>query len=296
MISELRWTLLLLGLLFLGVLIVWELRRARSERARSPLAEVIQSPPAASDSALVLPQMRAREPLAAHELPVMEPLPVVEAREPLAPVPVLEPAPEGAEEMPPAEALPEAWETPATFEFEPTTLVPPLAMPEPIVVPAAAALPRESLPTLPPPPEPKVDWPPDPERRILALRLVALEPERFAGRLVRQALSAEGFVLGRFDIFHKPDDEQRAVLSAASLTRPGTFDVDTMDSQHYGGLSLFAVLPGPKAPPEAFDELVFTARSLNARLCGMLQDEGGTPLTPARIAALRDRLGTRAPS
>ena len=296
MISELRWTLLLLGLLFIAVLIVWELRRARSQRERSPLAEVIQSPPAAGDSTLILPQMRAREPLAAHELPVMDPLPVVEAREALVPVPVLEPAPENAEQGPPADAPPEAWDTPEMLEFEPATVVPPVAMPEPIVVPAAATLPRESLPTLPAPPEPKVDWPPDPERRVLALRLVAVEPERFAGRLVRQALSAEGFVLGRFDIFHKPDDEQRAVLSAASLTRPGTFDVDTMDSQHYGGLSLFAVLPGPKAPPEAFDELVFTARSLNARLCGMLQDEGGTPLTPARVAALRDRLGIRTPS
>ena len=70
------------------------------------------------------------------------------------------------------------------------------------------------------------------------------------------------------------------MLSAASLNRPGTFDADTMDSQHYGGLSLFAVLPGPKPPPQAFDELVFTARSLNERLQGVLQDEQGGPLTP----------------
>jgi len=80
------------------------------------------------------------------------------------------------------------------------------------------------------------------------------------------------------------------VLSAASLTRPGTFDMETMDSQHYGGLSLFAVLPGPKSPPQAFDELVFAARNLNERLHGVLQDEQGTPLTPARIAQLREQL------
>jgi len=80
------------------------------------------------------------------------------------------------------------------------------------------------------------------------------------------------------------------VLSAASLTRPGTFDAETMDSQHYGGLSLFAVLPGPKPPPQAFDELVFAARNLNERLHGVLQDEQGTPLTPARIAQLREQL------
>src|SRR5437763_79763 len=88
----------------------------------------------------------------------------------------------------------------------------------------------------------------------------------------REALAAEGFVLGRFAIFHKPDEEQRAVLSAASLSAPGTFDEDTMDSQHYGGLSLFAVLPGPKPPPETFEELILTARSLNDRLQGEVQD------------------------
>ena len=128
---------------------------------------------------------------------------------------------------------------------------------------------------------------------IVALRLVAPQPQRFAGRSLRQALAAEGFVLGRFAIFHKPDEERRAVLSAASLNRPGTFDPDTMDSQHYGGLSLFAVLPGPKPPSQAFDELVFTARSLNERLQGVLQDEQGSPLTPSRIATLRERAEPR---
>jgi len=37
---------------------------------------------------------------------------------------------------------------------------------------------------------------------------------------------------------------------------------------------------------------VTTARNLNDRLCGVLQDEGGTPLTPARIASLRERLSS----
>jgi cell division protein ZipA len=152
------------------------------------------------------------------------------------------------------------------------------------------------LPELPAEAPLVVDWPPEHARRILALRLVARPRERFAGRSVRQALAAEGFLLGQFAIFHKPDDERRAVLCAASLTRPGTFDLETMDSQHYGGLSLFAVLPGPKSPPQAFDELVCAARNLNERLHGVLQDEQGTPLTPARVAQLRGQLRAGDPS
>jgi FtsZ-interacting cell division protein ZipA len=160
---------------------------------------------------------------------------------------------------------------------------------EPVAAPTAPSQ-QEMLPELPPSAPPVVDWPDDRERRILALRLVAPQRERFAGRSLRQALAAEGFLPGQFDIFHKLDDEHRAVLSAASLKLPGTFDMETMDSQHYDGLSLFAVLPGPKPPPQAFDELVFAARNLNERLQGVLKDEQGTPLTPARIAQLREQL------
>jgi cell division protein ZipA len=109
---------------------------------------------------------------------------------------------------------------------------------------------------------------------------------------LRLALASEGFVLGKFQIFHKPDSSGHAVLSAANLSKPGTFDVETMDSQRFGGLSLFAVLPGPKPPLKAFEDLLTTARNLNERLQGALQDERGGPLTPTRIAALRESVST----
>ena len=142
--------------------------------------------------------------------------------------------------------------------------------------------------------EPIVEWPPEESRRILALRLVAPQPERFPGRSLRLALAAEGFLLGKFSIFHKPDESNRAVLSAASLTRPGSFDLETMDSQRYGGLSLFVVLPGPKRPPEAFEELVASARNLNERLQGALQDERGGPLTSLRVSGILEGLKAEA--
>jgi len=136
--------------------------------------------------------------------------------------------------------------------------------------------------------EPIVDWPPEDSRRIVALRVVARPSERFAGRTLRLALAAEGFLLGKFSIFHKPDESNRAVLSAASLTRPGAFDPDTMDSQRFAGINLFAVLPGPKPPAQAFEELLATARNLNERLEGALQDERGGPLTVLRVQSIRE--------
>jgi FtsZ-interacting cell division protein ZipA len=64
-----------------------------------------------------------------------------------------------------------------------------------------------------------------------------------------------------------------------------------MDTQRFVGLNLFAVLPGPRPPLRTFEDLLITARALNERLQGALQDERGGPLTPTRIAAIRDGLG-----
>ena len=300
--SELRWALLILGAVFILALVFWERRRPRQASGlleRASLREsAVESPPRqVREPPLTLPEIRAREPMVARELPV------VAAREEAA-------APTPEAEAPPVAAEPGApWDTEETMEPHSADDAEPSAQPEDSEAwnsdapeeafqepdeaereCAGAAAGSEALPGLPPAAPMVVDWPAEHERHILALRLVAPLPERFAGRSLRQALAAEGFLLGQFAIFHKPDDEHRAVLSAASLTRPGTFDMETMDSQHYGGLSLFAVLPGPKPPGQAFDELVFAARNLNERLHGVLQDEQGTPLTPARIAQLREQL------
>lgn len=289
--TELRWWLLILGVAFFAGLTVWELRRPRQARRRGAPPEPTRQaePIRPHEPPLQLPEIHAIESLATRNLPVIE-LP-----DDTGTFPVLEaaaPAETGAE-APAEESFAQESREAAADEAEERALA--AASEEagfdvsPVSEPSGETSPTDAT-------GPLVAWPPDEERRIVALRLVAQQPERFAGRSVRQALAAEGFVLGRFDIFHKPDDEQRAILSAASLSRPGTFDAETMDSQHFGGLSLFAVLPGPMSPPEAFEELVTTARHLNDRLCGVLQDEGGTPLTPARIASLRERLASGMPS
>jgi cell division protein ZipA len=334
MMSELRWTLLILGVLFIAVLAWWERRRPRQASGalerRAPRESLTEAPPrAVRDPPLTLPEVHPRTPLATAELPV------VEVAAPLARAPARPAAHEWEEANHTVEAqraetqgsakvqerresheddteevalLDLAAIDPAAIDpagIHPAGAAEPVNEPgdseaavpaAPVTVDGAAAAsngrPREMLPELPPAAPLLVEWPSEEERRVLALRLVAPQAERFAGRSLRQALAAEGFLLGQFAIFHKPDEERRAVLSAASLTRPGTFDMDTMDSQHYGGLSLFAVLPGPKSPPQAFEELVFAARNLNERLHGVLQDEQGAPLTPARIAQLREQLRT----
>jgi cell division protein ZipA len=178
-----------------------------------------------------------------------------------------EPARDPAREMPPMQSR-------AASEPEP----------EPPPAPGATIIPTPEVVA------PVVEWPPEGSRRILTVRILAAR-ERFAGRVLRQALAAEGFMHGRLAIFHKAGiADARAVLSAASLTQPGSFDLATMDTQRYGGINLFAVLPGPLPASEAFEELLASARQLNERLQGTLQDERGDALTAARVAIMRAEL------
>jgi FtsZ-interacting cell division protein ZipA len=272
---ELRWTLLIIGVLFIVILALWERRRPHQASRQAPHISEDPRPvvtdswgaadSTARDASLTLPEIRTdvrtpaqpvhfeREPTSPKELPVVE----IEADE--------------------------------DVEVELAEDVGPVVIVEP---PAAVDLP-------PPPteiPKPIVEWPPEDQRTIVSLRLVARPPDRFRGHQLRQALLAEGFLFGDFEIFHKPDVNNRAVLSASNLSKPGTFDVETMDTQRFVGLSLIAVLPGPKSPQKAFEDLLITARMLNERLEGALQDDKGGPLTPMRIQALRDSLGAEAKS
>ena len=352
--SELRWTLLVLGVVFVAVLAWWERRRPRQawagrdapgDRARARdappgagsatrepmepwigetelsdvvLSDGMLSAAAAEPGAVLTPGAAAGRRL--EELPILV---IAQAEERIAPEELMR-----AGFDPSAAALPalETAEIEAVEVSEPMTALEPEAdeehepraegAPEPVgMAPGSepaeapegeARLEREIEPADPLPPEiassepsaaegePVVEWPPEESRRILALRLIAPQPERFPGRTLRLALAAEGFVFGKFSIFHKPDADNRAMVSIASLSRPGSFDLDLMDSQRYSGLSLFAVLPGPREPPQAFEELLSAARNLNERLAGALQDERGGPLTPMRVASLRDSLRAEA--
>ncbi|MBW4051940.1 MAG: hypothetical protein HIU85_10835 [Proteobacteria bacterium] len=329
--SELRWTLLILGVVFIAALSWWERRRPRqafAPRLRDPspgrpagppepwigdteISDAVVSDVALEDAADVS-EPGGEDTLRAHVDPSVP--------EPLRELPMLI-IPDRAERVELQAGWDEAPPEPERVDPEPGSPVETQRDEIPgaegvgavrIVerFAAYAAAPEQPVPEQSgseegEPPhapasgaagtEPIVEWPPEESRRIVSLRLVAGPPERFAGRTLRLALAAEGFLLGKFSIFHKPDESNRALLSAASLTRPGAFDLETMDSQRYAGLSLFAVLPGPKTPGQAFEELLATARNLNERLQGALQDERGGPLTVLRVSSIRESLRAEAP-
>jgi cell division protein ZipA len=300
--GDLRIALAVVGAVVLLVLLVWEFwQRRRARRAddahvagafgqsrggagqvRDPLLDpgfeeeisevrIIEPGVARSgdDAALDLPEIGARDRLVdppvvdleaalrpndgVRDIPVVDSVTITDEPEPLP-----TPAPASAVTPPaPATTLPAASSVPSAPAAEPTVSAP------------------------------RADWPAEQERRIVGLRIVARNGERFTGSSVRQALQGEGFMHGDMQIFHRSTGDGRVLLSAASLTRPGSFDLATMDSLLYRGLNLFAVLPGPLTGRETVDKLLLTGHTIAQRLRGELQDSRGELLNEARLAEMR---------
>jgi cell division protein ZipA len=159
---------------------------------------------------------------------------------------------------------------------------------EPVVAPepaeAIVAVPLEE-----PPPEPPIEPPPR-QQRIVAIRLIGDREQRIDGAELKRSLASEGLEFGRYSIFHRVLQGGRPAYSIASLVEPGSFDPELMDSIRLPGISLFAVFPGPMPAPQAFDDMLATARRLADRLGGALQDDSGSSLTGQRVLSIREEL------
>jgi FtsZ-interacting cell division protein ZipA len=290
--ADLRWILLLAGLLFLAGLTAWELRRPRQAR-RDALEPTGRSEPQ-------LGQMHEFDaesqrlwvtaaPSHAEVPPFGNPL-VISLDDPVEP-PTIHPVhlePLHEERVDAVERSDAGSELPEMYADASPSAEAPLLEPTE-EQPTGGVLPGEILmPVLlaAEPVDPIVEWPPEEQRHILSIRVVGLNPERLSGRPLRQALAACGFVHGRFGIFHQPGADGRALVSAANLSKPGVFDPNSMDFQRFRGLGLFAVLPGPLPPAAALDHLLDTASDLADRLQARLQDEHGQPLDEARLEAM----------
>ena len=89
------------------------------------------------------------------------------------------------------------------------------------------------------------DESPQPDQRIITLRIVAGDSGAFSGENLILSLRGIGMRHGKFGIFHQYDgtDESKIVFSAASLVEPGSFDLENIREQQIPGISLFMVLP-----------------------------------------------------
>jgi cell division protein ZipA len=133
------------------------------------------------------------------------------------------------------------------------------------------------------------------EQLILALHVMSRSGENLEGARVRAAFEANELRFGRYQVFHRLEGEQAdgpSVFSVANVMEPGAFDPATLDQASLPGLTLFMVLPGPRAGVAAYADMLATARRLAQALDGEVLDQERSTLTRQTARHIRERIIT----
>ena len=175
---------------------------------------------------------------------------------------------------------------------------------EPATAPPSAQAPEAAQPESQPSIEPVVEnEPPSPEpppRRaapelleVIVMHMVTPAANAMPGRDLLQALLEQGMRYGDMNIFHRHqarNGRDELQFSMANALEPGTFDIDTMETQTFRAVTFFLKMPGPANPGDALERMIKTVRHLGDRFGGEVRDDQHSALTQQTIEHMRERV------
>mgnify|MGYP001190364653 CR=1 FL=1 len=129
-------------------------------------------------------------------------------------------------------------------------------------------------------------------------RIVTLYVAAKAGRVLRGpdivvAAEKAGLTYGYMNIFHRLVEghpERGPIFSVANIRKPGSFDMDGIQTLETPAIAFFLTLPAPVSALDAWDAMLPTAQRMAELLDGVLLDESRNALGRQRIAGLRDEM------
>jgi cell division protein ZipA len=173
---------------------------------------------------------------------------------------------------------------------------------EPRAAPAPAQPRRNEehvAPARPAPAQPTTSSAPQTEparRKIVALRIARRGGEHLDVPVLFDVLRDEGLAFGEYRIFHRyaepaaPGDQRAPIFSVASMVEPGELDPQRAEAIDLPGVTLFMVLPGPRAGLSALTEMLGSARRIATAVGGELLDQNGSTMTRQTADHLRDEV------
>ena len=125
---------------------------------------------------------------------------------------------------------------------------------------------------------------------VIVINVLATDEVGFDGEHLLQILLACGMRFGSMDIFHRTDEDNRVQFSMANVTKPGTFNLDTIGQSQISGVSFFMTLPCSAEAMESFDYMYETANVLARHLHGTMKDEMHSVFTGQTVEHCRNRI------
>ncbi len=143
-------------------------------------------------------------------------------------------------------------------------------------------------------PEPASEpTPPAMPDEVLVMNIMAKRGEVFLGDDLLQTWLDNGLRFGDMDLFHRHESATGSgpvLFSLANMVKPGTFDLEAMESFETPGISLFLTLPIKTDSLEAYNLMASTAQAMAKTLGGELKDENRSVMTLQTIEHGRQRV------
>lgn len=117
---------------------------------------------------------------------------------------------------------------------------------------------------------------------VIVINVMSRTEDQFNGAIILQTLLSLGFRYGDLNIFHRHREARGkgpVLFSLANAVKPGTFDLDNIDTFYTPGMTLFMQLPGPLDPAAAYELMLDTAKRMAGELDGVLLDGSRSTLT-----------------
>ena len=156
----------------------------------------------------------------------------------------------------------------------------------------ASAPPAPSAPSVSPPdPGAVAPLAVDMTRPLIYLTLVSKQ-ESLPGRVILDALDAEGFRPGLMQLYYwRRDAEPAVVFGVANMVEPGVLDPDALPETETPGLVPFMSIPeDARSAFRTLDTMIATSRRLAPRLDATLCDETRSTLTAQAENHLREKV------
>lgn len=143
--------------------------------------------------------------------------------------------------------------------------------------------------------EPRVQEPPE-YSEVLVINVLARPGTELAGDDLLPVLMSNGLKFGEMSIFHRHTDRiggrknGPVMFSVANALNPGTFDLNRISEFSTLGVCFFMTLPNVVNNMMAFEQMLATARKVQAALDAELKDDNRSVMTAQTVEHYRQRI------